>query len=301
MTRSLSILSCAAFALLTATFPAGAMEVFINTNAPAKSSKANELYNRDEWKQAADAVDGIWFVGQGMLKPPDEKNVSKERDKWIEALNKKQWVVEMKQEPAAGMAKGKHTVSEVKAMKDGGVRKFAAMVWDESHNKDSTITASEVAAVREGFKAAGEADARLLVNTRSFHHNELLQKLVKDDKVDGFSIEFASHPIREGRILESEIGAAIQFAVKEKKDIYLLINAEHTAQLLEDIRDIFDRLTRSAGPAMKSPHVRFVISSYSNGKIRFTPDHTKDGFANTVTGAALWLCMEADKRGLRGK
>jgi hypothetical protein len=301
MPRLHLIILCATPALLLAALPAGAMEVFINTNAPAKGSKANELYNRDEWKKAADAVDGIWFVGQGMLKPPDEKNVTKARDKWIESLKQKHWVVEMKQEPAASMAKGKHTVYEVKAMKDGGVRTFAAMVWDESHNKDSTITASEVAAVREGLKAAGEADARVLVNTRSFHHNELLQKLVKEGKVDGFSIEFASHPIREGRILESEIGAAIQFAVKEKKDIYLLINAEHTTHLLEDIRDIFDRLSRSTGPAMKSPHVRFVISSYSGGKIQFTPDHTKEDFANTVTGAALWLCTEADKRGFRGK
>src|SRR3954471_12263719 len=116
MTRSLSILPCAVLVLLAAALPAGGMEVFINTNAPAKGSKANELYNRDEWKKAADAIDGIWFVGQGMLKPPDEKNVTKSRDKWIESLKQKQWVIEMKQEPAASMAKGKHTVYEVKAM-----------------------------------------------------------------------------------------------------------------------------------------------------------------------------------------
>lgn len=291
----LTILILTAIAL-----PDAALEVFINTNSPPKGGQANELFDRDDWKHAAQAIDGIWYVGQGMSKPPGGGDAGKARDKWIESLKDKKWIVEMKEESASAMAGRKpRTVHEVKAMKEAGIRHFSAMVWTQKHNKDSTITLSEAADVREGLKAAGADDAKLIANTRAFHRNDLLKELVKKDKIDGFSVEIPSHGVRQGQILEHEVGAAIQFAVKQRKDVYVLINAEHSGQFLEDVRDIFHRLSRSVGRDMKSDHVKVVLSAYSGGKTHFTPERHKDDPANTVTGAAAWLCAEADRLGLR--
>lgn len=294
--------SLVAALLIQATgLPCRALEVFINTNAPAKSSDGSQLFDRDAWKRAAEEIDGIWYVGQGMSKPPDgQSSIAKARDQWIEGLKDKRWIIEMKQESAAAMAgEKKHVVHEVKAMKDAGIARFSAMVWSSKHNKDSTIPASEVKEVREGLKAAGAPDAKIIVNTRAFHRNHLLQELVKKDQVDGFSIEIPSHGVRQGKILEHEVGDAIEFAVRHQKDVYVLVNAEHSKTFLDDIQDIFTRLRRSAGHAMSSPHVRIVLSSYSNGKTQFTPERHGNDAANTVTGAAVWLCAEADRHHLR--
>lgn len=289
----------AALAAGWAATPCPALQVYLNTNSPGNSAAASQLFEKDGWHQAAAAVDGIWYVGQGMSKAPGGGDVAKARAKWIESLKDKRWIVEMKQESAAAMAGKKHLVHEVKAMKQAGISPFAAMVWSEKHNKDSTIAAKEVAAVREGLQAAGAADTAVIVNTRAFQRNRLLQELVDKDLVDGFSIEIPSHPVRQGQILEQEVAAAIEFAVRKKKDVYVLINAERSSQFLKDIQDIYERLRRSASRAMRSPHTRIVLSSYSAGKTRFTPDSRGDDCADTVTGAALWLCREADKHRLR--
>ena len=297
--RSISILIIAAGgALFAAT--GRAMEVYINTNSPAKSSHGSQLFDRDKWPQAAKAIDGVWYVAQGMSDAPPGKSVGKARESFIEGLKDKHWIVEMKQGPAAKMADGKHLVHEVKDMKSAGIKHFSAMIWNEEHNKDSTLPADEVTEVREGFKAAGFPETRLMVNTRAFHRNELLKKLVADKKVDGFSIEIPSHGVRKGKILEAEVAPAIEFAVHNRQDVYVLINAEHSTDLMADVKDIFGQMRHSTGSAMKSSHVRFVISSYSAGKTQFTPDRNADGgYANTVSGVALWLCDQAKKDQLR--
>ncbi len=290
----------AACALWVVVAPCAAMEVYINTNSPGKSSHGSQLLELDEWPQCAKAIDGIWYVGQGMSKTPEGKSAGKSREKWIEELKDKHWIVELKQSSAAKMSDATHEPHEVKALKSAGIKHFAAMVWDEEHNKDSTLSGAEVTAVREGLKAADIADSRLIVNTRAFHRNDLLHKLVEEKKVDGFSIEIPSHGVRKGKILEAEVATAINFGVHHQRDVYVLINAEHTSDLLGDLKDIFTTMLHHAGPALKSPHVKFVISSYSAGKTQFTPEHTSAGVhANTVTGAALWLCESAKKHDLR--
>src|SRR5207249_3451838 len=131
-----------------------------------------------------------------------------------------------------------------KAMKAAGIEGFSAMVYREDRNKDSTLTAADVAAARAGMKAAGVPATPIIVNTRAFHRNELLQELIKKDLIDGFSMEAAAHAVREGKILEAEFVPAIKFAVKNKKDFYLLLTAAHSKNMLEDIQDIFKRLQR---------------------------------------------------------
>ncbi|HEX8915941.1 MAG TPA: hypothetical protein VF796_26575 [Humisphaera sp.] len=282
---------------------ASAMEVFVNTNSPAKASQGSQLFDRQKWPDAAKAIDGVWYVGQGMTKPPEGKPIGKARDQWIEGLKDKHWIVELQGRVIEAMGEGKHgVVHEVKAMKEGKVEGFSAMVYREDRGKDSTLTREDVAAAREGFKSADVPKTPLIVNTRGFTRNKHLRELVEKHLVDGFSVEVASNHVREGKIIEAELVPAVQFAVKHKVDVYLLVNAEHSAHVLEDVQDIYRTLTKNAGKEMASPHVRFVVSAYSAGKTQFTPDRTEKGdYANTTTGAALWLCDEADKHHQRGK
>lgn len=277
-----------------------AVEIYLNTNSPAKVSRGSEFFDKDGWRDAAKAVDGFWYVGQGMTEPPKGTSIQKAREEWIRSFKEKKWIVELQGRVVEEMGEGIHnTVHEVKAMKAAGIEGFSAMIYREDRNKDSTLTVADVAAVRTGMKAAGVPRTPIIVNTRAFHRNELLQDLVKKDLIDGFSMEAAAHPVREGKVLESEIVPAIKFAVKNKKDFYLLLTAAHSKNMLEDVQDIFKRLHRGAGKELESPHVRIVISAYDGG-IKFTPDREKNGdYANTTSGAALWLCSEADKHKLR--
>jgi hypothetical protein len=277
-----------------------AFEVFLNTNSPEKVSRGSEFFDKEEWRDAAKAVDGFWYVGQGMTKPPNGISISKARQDFIRGNKEKKWIVEIQGRVIAGMGEGTHhTVHEVKAMKEAGIEGFSAMVYREDRNKDSTLTVADVAAAREGMKSVGVPATPIIVNTRAFHRNELLQELVKKDLIDGFSMEAAAHLVREGKILEAEFIPGIKFAVKNKKDIYLLLAAAHSKNMLEDIQDIFKRLRHGAGKELESPHVKIVISAYDGG-IKFTPDREKNGdYANTTSGAALWLCAEADKHKLR--
>ena len=280
-----------------------ALEVFLDTNSPAKASQGSQLFQREKWSATAKAIDGIWYVGQGMTKPPEGGTISKARREWVESLKGKQWIVELQGRVTRGMAEGTHHAAfEVKAMKTAGIPRFSAMVFREDRDKDSTLTAADVAAARAGMKAADVPGTPIIVNTRAFHRNKLLHELVEKDLVDGFSVEVASDHVREGGILEAEVAPAVEFAIKHQKDIYLLINAEHTTHYLEDVKEVYERLLKSgAGREMASTHVRIVLAAYSASKTQFTPDHNdKGGFANTTTGAALWLCEESDRHHLRG-
>ena len=277
------------------------LEVFIDTNSPAKASQGSQLFERGKWRDAAKAIDGVWYVGQGMTKPPEGHDIGKARHEWVKGLKDKHWIVELQGRVVEGMGEGKHaTVFEVKAMKSAGVEGFSAMVYREDRDKDSTLTASDVAAARAGMKAADVPHTPIIVNTRSFHRNKLLHELIEKDLVDGFSVEVASDHIREGQVIEAELVPAVQFAVKHHKDVYLLVNAEHSGHVLEDVKDIFQRLGRAAGRDVASPRVRIVVGACSASKTQFTPDRDDKGdCANTVTGAALWLCEQADKYHLR--
>lgn len=277
-----------------------AFEIYLNTNSPAKVSRGSEFFDKAEWRDAAKAVDGFWYVGQGMTEAPKGSSIQKAREDWIRGFKDKKWIVELQGRVIEGMGDGTHhTVHEIKAMKSAGIEGFSAMVYREDRGKDSTLTAADVAAARAGMKAAGVPSTPIIVNTRAFHRNEVLQDLVKKDLVDGFSMEAAAHAVREGKILEAEVMPGLKFAVKNKKDFYLLLTAGHSKKYLEDIQDIFKRLHHGAGHEMQSAHVRIVISAYDGG-IKFTPDRDKNGdYANTTSGAALWLCHEADKLKLR--
>lgn len=279
-----------------------ALEIFLNTNSPAKVSRGSEFFALDEWREAAKAVDGIWYVSQGMTKPPTGKTIQKAREEWIRGFKDKKWIVELQGRVVEAIGKGEHgSAHEIKALKSAGISGFSAMVYREDRDKDSTLTEADVAATREGLKIVGVPDAPLIVNTRAFHRNKLLKELIKSNLIDGYSYEAATNPIREGKILESEIVPAIKFAVANKKDIYLLLTAAHSKNMLDDIKDIFKRLLHGASKELESPHVKIVLSAYDGG-IEFTPERTPDGnYANSTSGAALWLCAESDKHKLRGK
>ena len=126
-----------------------ALEVFIDTNSPAKSSQGSQLFEKDKWRDAAKAIDGIWFVGQGMTKPPEGVNISKARHEWVKSFKDKHWIVELQGRVTEAMGEGKHAVVfEVKALKGAGVEGFSAMVYREDRDKDSTLTTADVAAAR---------------------------------------------------------------------------------------------------------------------------------------------------------
>ena len=256
-----------------------ALEVFIDTNSPAKASQGSQLFERDKWRDAAKAIDGIWYVGQGMTKPPEGGEIGKARHEWVKAFKDKQWIVELQGRvvEAAG-ARGKHGAAfEVKAMKAAGVEGFSAMVFREDRDKDSTLTAADVAAARAGMKAADVPDTPIIVNTRAFHRNHLLHELVEKNLVDGFSVEVASNHVREGKIIEAELVPAVQFAVKHQEGRLPADQCRALDALLEDVQDIYQRLARGAGAEMASPHVRFVLGAYSASKTQFTPDRNEQG------------------------
>lgn len=278
-----------------------ALEVYLNTNAPANVSRGSELFDPQGWTDTAKAIDGIWFVAQGMTKPPEGVSITKARKDFVQRHKDLKWIVEVNQRAVESRADGKkYSIYEPKIMKEVGIKDFQVMSFFEDR-PNSTLTAKDIEIERQAMEHMGAKDAPLIVNTRSYTKNQHLQKLVKGSSIAGFSFEMASKHINEGQILETEVSTAIREAVKHNKIIYLLINAETSKTYLQDVERLTTRLVRTCPQEMATPLVRIVLSNYNKSNATpFTPERDKSGkYANTTTGAALWLAETADKHGLR--
>src|SRR5438270_7843771 len=100
-----------------------ALEVYLNTNSPANVSRGSEFFDAAKWRDATKAVDGIWYVAQGMTEPPKGVSIAKAREEWIKRFADKKWIVELQ----GRAAEGHHTPHEVKALKEAGIHSFSTM------------------------------------------------------------------------------------------------------------------------------------------------------------------------------
>jgi hypothetical protein len=271
---------------------ASGVEIYIDTNYGG-GGRGNQLFDLSQWSETGTKVNGIWFVGQGMDKPPDGVNPNSARVAFLKHFARKEFAIELYH----NFETRKGPAYEISALKAAGINDWTAMVYREDR-KDSTLNPEDVASTHAAFKRFGVDQHPIIVNIRAFGRNKVLPELLKDNLVAGFSIEWAS--FYKDSFLQGEVIPAIQAAVRQKKVIYLLCNADHSTDFLGDVQRIFTYLTEHCRAEMKSPNVKWVLADYNaDSQTQFTPEKTDGKYANTLTGATLCLIDAADRLKIR--
>lgn len=298
-----SRICCVLFLVWGCSAPVFAFEVYLDTNAPPTTSRASELFDQESWKQTAGAIDGIWFAAQGMTKPPAGKSLGKARDEFIKTHRDLKWIVEVSQKAVEKRAEAssKSSTYEPTHLVKAGIKDFEIMSF-MSGQGFSTLTEPEIEDERKVMGNIGMKDAPLIVNTRSYTKNKPLQKLLEGDNIQGVSFEAPAELLVHGGFLEAEVVPTIKDAVHHHKIFYLLLNADKSKDFVRDVQTITEKLMRSCPKEMATPLVRFALGNYMPHGVAFTPERDAKGkYANTTTGAALWLADFGDKNHLRDK
>ncbi len=285
------------------TCSAQAFEIYLDTNAPASASRASELFDANKWKETAATIDGIWFAAQGMTKAPEGISLGKARDEFIKAHRDLKWICEISQSAVESRARESSNsgIYEPSHLVKGGIKDFEIMSYTSGKNY-STLTEPEIEDVRTVMGNSGLKDVPLIVNTRNFTKNDALQKLLRTDKVQGVSFEVPAELLVNGGFMESEVVPTIKLAYQQQKIFYLLLNADKSKDFVKDVEVISEKLLKACRREMGSPKFRFVLANYMNHGVAFIPERDAIGhFANTTTGAALWLAEFGQKRHLRDK